>query len=669
MSVLDQINYSRWIKTPQQVYATQHTFVLSSRAAIHGHLLLLQNLSRLVGLKQPNYTHGLQLARAVHDSGEALVYMALTNDHLPATHKDHNTALKWERSAEFATAPGQLAIFIGYPGRFIHEGPRKEQFCELSEKLVKESANPFARFTLPCATQQHGLEAYKQVLTRSVPLIKFSSASQPKAGPVRFISRVVKTNKVLAFGGGMTHPSTIEEMSGGHGARAAHDAHAAMPINIISEAAKANKTAHNLNKHGMLLLQYLDPPLLVHGNHLGTPVRTRIEARVHGLVQWEPLRIWVSHYGFVRGGTPWHNYSADVSNTFSTSNASIWAPNHGMATCAPKPPRDPPPWVERSVYAEQLKAKSCVCQTVSDVIDQQHDEVGFASSGTLRRLDHAASSAGIAPESVWRGIDEVLTREMIIEQRKFQDSSSNRSLSRWATVFSSDLGFAADGHAYIYETSLLPSWKQPGFQSTEAVDREKLGIYSALLLAMGPLLVDPGADVHHKHLLSDIHLPQRTRLEVLDFMRSQGLASALGMHRVWPSLHHQSSDHSLDDLADVRDVSFSRLLRRHKLLMSSRSLPAERRSTDVWGGPSANPAERGIPMWPVGNGMLYGDTYRKHKCIDTPRILKWWVAQEEERKAAGKRVGCTKPDAIRNLTSQSNDPHHCPRQLSSNGRA
>ena len=39
-------------------------------------------------------------------------------------------------------------------------------------------------------------------------------------------------------------------------------------------------------------------------------MRVRFEMRMFGLVQWAPLRVWVSKHGFSRAGTPWHNYSA-----------------------------------------------------------------------------------------------------------------------------------------------------------------------------------------------------------------------------------------------------------------------------------------------------------------------------------------------------------------------
>lgn len=69
--------------------------------------------------------------------------------------------------------------------------------------------------------------------------------------------------------------------------------------------------------------------------------------------------------------------------------------------------------------------------------------------------------------------DDVLLREMATEQKNFQrnaaaaehrlqhrgpKNSKTSQLSRWATLFTADVGFAADGRAYLYETLLQPSW-------------------------------------------------------------------------------------------------------------------------------------------------------------------------------------------------------------------
>ena len=155
-------------------------------------------------------------------------------------------------------------------------------------------------------------------------------------------------------------------------------------------------------------------------------------------------------------------------------------------------------------------------KSVADVVDSDHDEQGFATGGTLRRLEHAAASAGVDTSQLWRSVDDVLLREMATEQKNFQRNAAAAEhrlqhrgpqnsktsqqfisqLSRWATLFTADVGFAADGRAYLYETLLQPSWKGPGFQWTEAADREKLGIYSSLMLAMAPMMLHPAADEH-----------------------------------------------------------------------------------------------------------------------------------------------------------------------------
>ncbi len=42
---------------------------------------------------------------------------------------------------------------------------------------------------------------------------------------------------------------------------------------------------------------------------------------------------------------------------------------------------------------------------------------GFATSGTLRKLEHIARDAGFAPGALWRSVDEATTRYLMQQQR------------------------------------------------------------------------------------------------------------------------------------------------------------------------------------------------------------------------------------------------------------
>ena len=143
----------------------------------------------------------------------------------------------------------------------------------------------------------------------------------------------------------------------------------------------------------------------------------------------------------------------------------------GPYTEAMTTPAKPPPWRDAGQYGQCKKKQCCVCMTVADVNDLDNDEMGFATSGTLRRLEHVAAAAGFEPRRIWQNVDEALTRQFIAEQRRFQAEANGAPLSRWATLFSADVGFAADGRAYLYENLLMPNWKRPGYFWHEAVDR------------------------------------------------------------------------------------------------------------------------------------------------------------------------------------------------------
>ena len=620
--LLSAADYTSWIKTPEQVKASRHAFVMNAMTPGHGHVLMARNFTALLGLKNFETT-GLNAVRKLQASGAPFAYMTLTNDHQPLTEHGHDRTLTWERSQASRSANG---VFIGPPSKHILEGPRKAMFCDLSENLVRRTGDPWQRFAPPCVTKsrdgKRNGEEYGALLHAAPPLVKDAAYAKHSAPP-RWLTRKVATKKVAAAGSFM-YPLS-------------HD-----------RALQANLTM--MHKFGPLLLRYLDPPLLQKGVHLGTPVNTRVETRIFGLVQWEPLRIWTSRYGFFRGGTPWFNYSAGTDTEFTAANGAMWNVNRGVeARCEAVPPRVAPPWIAPEAYAECVRKRArsarspssecCVCMTVADVFDVEHDERGFATSGTLRRLDHVAEAAGLDPKRVWQNVDEALIREMIAEQRYYQSEAAGAPLSRWATVFSADVGFAADGRAYLYENLLMPNWKRPGYFWHEAVDRAgAVGIYSGQMLAMANLLMDDAVDEFHSRVLKPLSLEAQAEQEARTFLRTQGFASTLGYRRTWPT-PPRTADRSFDKVADARDVAFAKLLNENKLLLQGMDVlsPDGSVKADVFGGPTANLLERTTPRWPVGKGVLWNSPTgvgRGAACRDTPAILAAYKAQAEGRRSS-----------------------------------
>jgi len=325
----------------------------------------------------------------------------------------------------------------------------------------------------------------------------------------------------------------------------------------------------------------------------------------------------------------------------------MWKSNHGnFAACEKSLPPQPPPWADAAKWAAcgAVLARGgrptndcCFCKSVAGVVDLEHDEQGFATGGTLRRLEHVAASAGVDAWQLWQSVDDVLLREMATEQKHFQRDAAAAEhggergghLSRWATPFTADVGFAADGRAYLYETLLQPSWKGPGFQWTEAADREKLGIYSSLLLAMAPMMLHPAADEHHKRLLAPLDLSTSAKEEARLFLHTQGLASTLGFRRAWPAPPRSAAQGPLAGIIDERDERFAAMLCAQGLLLPGMRGHSESAHPDLWGGPTADPAARATPRWQAGNGTLYSEpnpkfATRDTKCADTPRIVQEW---------------------------------------------
>ena len=266
------------------------------------------------------------------------------------------------------------------------------------------------------------------------------------------------------------------------------------------------------------------------------------------------------------------------------------------AGCRPKPA-----WATAEEWARSAwrAAPACRCLFVAENVDAAHDEAGFATAGTHRRLEHAAEAMGLDPRALWRSADDALTRQLAAEQSRFQSEKGAKTLSRWATPFCADLAFTADGRAYLYENHLFPTWKRPGYFHAIAVDRgNNLGAYSALALGMSRLLVDgTAASALHKQVVAPLRMAREQEDEALDFLETQGAAAALGFRRAWPS---EAPDPVLEKVLDGRDVEFGRRLAAAGLLLLSldarTEAPAAGRQGDLWGGPSAAP---GPSRWAV----------------------------------------------------------------------
>ena len=622
-SPLGAADYFSWIKTPQQLAESKAEFVMNRMTKNHGHVTFAKNFTAMLGFPDLTKT-GLAAAQRLQQAGQPFAYLTLTNDHQPLTENGHDSTLEWERGASSATAD---VVLIGPPGKHVLEGPRKAIFCQMSEGLANLTGDPWQRFAPPCVTKdpsRSGSSAgteYRALIESAPSVLK--SATYAQSAKPRWLTRKVATKKVAAAGQFM------------------------YPMN--HEAALKANVAASLHNHELLLLRYVDPPLLQHGTHLGAPVQTRVEVRIFGLVQWEPLRIWTSRYGFFRGGTPWFNYSASVD--FDARNGAMWNINRGVeAKCESTPPKTPPAWRDAVSYESARTCgagvqqhvirdpKCCICLTVADVFDIDHDERGFATSGTLRRLDHVVERAGLQPKRVWQSVDEALIREFIVEQRRFQREANGAPLSRWSTLFSADVGFAADGRAYLYENLLMPNWKRAGYFWHEAVDRAgAIGIYSGMTLAMAPLLVDRAADdFHHGVINASLgeHAQQMgsrpNERDLLTFLRTQGFASVLGFRRTWPT-PARAKPHAMEWLADERDRTFAKQLNDLNLLLPGLDvLSANPPAVDAWGGVAAKPSERSTPRWPVGNGRLFGAPNgpgRGQRCSDSDAIVAAYDAQ------------------------------------------
>ena len=66
-------------------------------------------------------------------------------------------------------------------------------------------------------------------------------------------------------------------------------------------------------------------------------------------MQWEPLRVWTSRTGFLRGGVPWWNYT--TANGFDQANRPMWDLFAGPdPKCELPLPAHRPPYIEPDRY-------------------------------------------------------------------------------------------------------------------------------------------------------------------------------------------------------------------------------------------------------------------------------------------------------------------------------
>lgn len=380
-SSLAGIDYSRYFHPLSSRTPPADSFFMNFAGA--GHIELAGKWSAAVGLGAP--VRGTGLAQAAAAADKPFVYLTLTNDHLRPTEAQHDLTVAWDR-ARPADGERRRGRIIGPAGLYKDEATRKKSFCYWSEELARAHSDRSLRFSLPCA-------AGERVFQRYVPDYEALLASEKAAALAEVAVRpeplwIVRTlrgkNRVIAFGGGI-QPKVLRQDQ------------------VQPERLQVGKS---------LLLRFLDPPLLQRGTHLGVPVATRFELRVFGLAQWQPLRLWVSRHGFMRGGSPWWNYSTAAG--LGASNRLMWE-----LSAAPDPSCDPlpnvgTPWLSSERY-DKCKGKAhpsranprakdpknaqpagcCICQTVGDTIDTEHGERGFATTGTLRKLRHIAAQNGL----------------------------------------------------------------------------------------------------------------------------------------------------------------------------------------------------------------------------------------------------------------------------------
>tara|TARA_B110001452_G_scaffold103513_1_gene85912 strand:- start:297 stop:3341 length:3045 start_codon:yes stop_codon:yes gene_type:complete len=582
---LGSIDYLSMVLPPKQVNSSNKWIM---NFAGQGHVDLAAQLSAEVGLGP--IVQGLEAAKDLHARGHRFVYMTLTNDHRPRTQREHGNTLAWERTLSGSVGD---ARFIGPPGMYTADSWVKKMFCNMSESIGR--IDPALRFGLPCAFGN--AKVYKALLDEQE---RSPLNTAGRSLPPRWLVRQLRGRGVVAFGSGMR----VEVLS--------HDKVKADP----------KLAPHNLEESRTLLLRFLDPPMLHRGVHLGTPVSTRWDTRIFGMVQWEPLRVWISSHGLIRGGSPWKNYTSNLP--LDQKSRLLWELSAALDPRCDPLPRERVPWVDPARFSQCAatvtdKKKGsrqpdgcCVCQTVADTLDLEHDQRGFATTGSLRKMDHIATDHGIDPRVLRRSMDEAITRYLVMMQKYYQAEADGKRLSRWNTPMAIDVAFGADGRAYVYEGHLVPNWKRAGHFFQPFMDREYAwGAYSPLLLAASHLLVSPALEKRHEQLLGD-RVAEADRPQLLEFLRDQGVASALGFRRAWPSPRHTEAAR----YASKEDQRFAAQVEELGLLLPG---------IDALESPVATTSDLlKASFWNFRGKLYTNESLPQLKCEESQRVLASW---------------------------------------------
>ena len=313
--------YTAWVNPPNAVAATNHQFVMNSpwktpdastldRSKIHAKVAVGSVWAHILGFRAVRFN--LSSVKALVAEGKPVHYLTLLNDHQESTQSQHDEALAWDRShPRFIGQPGEGALhrvkvhrvkvrFIGQPGKYIFDSARKTQFCRESETLFRRSGDPSSRFAQPCAPPDDPQADYDALVAEQ----RAAPGPEPRPEPI-WISRPVAISSKSANSLGIKQ---MDVLAMGKGLRVYRDG-----------ALVGGNAPRHLKQQSQLLMRYLDPPLLNRNTHLGQPVEVRVELRVFGMVQFDPLRVWVSRHGFTRCGTPTQNYSTAYHSTTATS--------------------------------------------------------------------------------------------------------------------------------------------------------------------------------------------------------------------------------------------------------------------------------------------------------------------------------------------------------------
>ena len=617
--------YAAWLRPPEEIKRRNPSYVLNTpgpprdTASTHQKVRLMRDWTAALGVARL-LTTGLRGAKELAAAGESFFYLTLLNDHLPTTERAHDAAVAWSRSLDH-----DRVHFVGLPGKFQPDAERKLNHCLQSELTRRKGGQ---RFALPCAVSDMGANSY-QALRREQDAD--AAAAGIAHGPI-WLTRPLETGReghVMTMGMGIQ----------------------------IRDASFLQRDDHlkALAEGGYMLMRYLDPPLLHHNVHLGRPVSVRVDSiRIFGVVQWEPLRVWVSRHGATLSGTPFANYTGrmeDWGMKERSWKSFIWKVNQAQPACGAQ---------AVSSAARKTVHERCNCSMIGQTVDDAHGERGFSTVGTHLTLDNVARGNGLKPSALWQSVDEALTGYFVAEQTRLQEEdrqsdegrdSRNRSpsrkqadrLARWTTPFSTDVGFSADGRANLYEVDVAgPTWKSAHHFESPSVSRAlAFGVYSTLAMPMATELVAEEADEYHRRQIraverrsaqdstkDGLNAEDTNESSLLNFLRTQALAAAFGLRRAWPS----SPSKQLRRVLAPRDRAFARELRRMGMLLPSLEAGASTSADQV--------PKQAWPLWQKAMAdLLYRNGSSPPLCIQHEAI----VAEFDARASAEKTQPAMQP--------------------------